>query len=207
MQPLNLDRYRPLARGLTLAGLALLCPAAAQEAEPPLEAESPIPKGYTLSRYEPMWKRSPFTLATPTETGEASNVGFTQSLTLNGLLTVGGVTYATVSTTEGKRFLVGPQALESSDNIRLVGVKSEQDGMVRVVTLAKGSETGTVKLTLQDPGGGNAAAPTGSPALFNNAQPRPPGPGMNSGIPNSPDVVSPRVQRRRPGIIVPTSPQ
>jgi hypothetical protein len=210
MKPLNLDRYRKaltgLRPGLAFAGTLLLCPA--------LMADEPvIPQGYEASRYAPMWKRSPFTLATPAAEAEASKAGFAQALTLNGLLAVGGVNYAVVTDASGggaERLLIGPQALASQNNIRLVDVKVEEEGKIRTVTLAKGSETAKLQLVLQDSSLAAAttpgAIPNGNP--FNSGQPRMPVINPNTNPQNgSPDVVAPAIRRRRPNIIVPTSPQ
>jgi hypothetical protein len=101
--------------------------------------EQVIPQGYPVERYEPLWKKSPFSLASANAVA-AVPAGFADSLALTGVMKIGGEVYVSVvdkvtkerqmlsAKAEGQAILV--EKLELADN---------DPGKV-AVTLRKGGE-------------------------------------------------------------------
>jgi hypothetical protein len=101
--------------------------------------EQVIPQGYPVERYEPLWKKSPFSLSSANAV-VAAPAGFADSLALTGVMKIGGEVYVSVvdkvtrerqmlsTKAEGQAILV--EKLDLADN----------DPSKVAVTLKKGEE-------------------------------------------------------------------
>jgi hypothetical protein len=129
-----------------------------------------LPKPMDPARYESIWKKSPFTLSSAPADDLTSNAGFIEQLALVGVTRRGDSSFvAVLNKTSGERFLVDANAEGNSLGLVLVSISTEQDPNSVVVTLKKGSETGTLKF---------------DPSLFVSANVPPPAP--NTAAPNVP---------------------
>lgn len=102
--------------------------------------EAVIPQGYSLDRYEPLWKKSPFTLSSVSEEVQS---GFAQNLTLTGILKIGERNYVSVLDKETKqRFFLSSEPGEQGIQVEKLEVGNELKDVM--VTLKKGAEVSTL---------------------------------------------------------------
>ena len=104
---------------------------------------SPVPDAYPVDRYEPIWKRSPFTLSSAVDDSGAAS----QQLALTGLLRINNEAYASVLDKQTKqRFLVSKEP--DPQGLSLVSFQNPDDPSTLVVTLQRGSETFSLRYDL-----------------------------------------------------------
>lgn len=103
-------------------------------------AEDPVPASYPVERYEPIWKKSPFTLSSATP--EASGT-FTDNIALVGIFKNRGEIYAAIlDKTTQKRELISSKPNEKG--IRVCQVDSSDERSKVSVILEKNGEKATL---------------------------------------------------------------
>ena len=148
---------------LTLVAITFL---AAQ----PLRADDPVlpESGFPASRYEALWTKSPFAVATPeTGAGDSSPDYF-----LAGIANIDGISYASLIETKPpqKHFLIS--TAQPVDGLTLVSITQGHNGSDTFVVLLKDGQQITVKLQPQTLATAQSGAPGTQPGI----------PGVNSGI-------------------------
>ncbi len=100
--------------------------------------EAVIPEAYPIERYEPVWKKSPFTLSSVADAGPTG--GLSDKFKLTGMLIIGEEPYVSIYDTENKeRFLISRQV--NAQGIKLETVQAGDDLTKVVANLSKGGET------------------------------------------------------------------
>jgi hypothetical protein len=161
----------------------IVCLSLAVLGDAPLWAESTMPKGYDVSRYEMLWKRSPFTLSSA---GDETTFGFAQDMILGGIAKIGNTEMITiVDKKTQRRLLISPTA--QPDGISLVSIQMDNDLKKTSATIRKGGETATIKYDMEYLAA-SAPAPVASA----------PAPGMQPGQGNNSNNL-PRVQNPNRG--------
>jgi hypothetical protein len=109
---------------------------------PPGQAEDDlIPQGFPPERYEPLWKKSPFSLSSVAQDVPG---GFAEKFILTGILKIGDTPYADVLNKETKeRMFLSAQP--NPQDIRIEKLESGTDLSQVVVTLRKGNEVGVLR--------------------------------------------------------------
>lgn len=217
---------RPVETGKTPAATPAPEPAASPPvgAQPPVEpadgpAEDLVPAPFPVSRYEALWKRSPFQLESVAPPVESA--GLAQRYALTGLAEVGGEPIAfLMERATQQRMMVRKEGGEGGLSLVQVDVvtgKSENSS----ATIRQGAEIGVVKF---DAGPPPPMAPTAIPANPSAMVPRPapaisagqvpgqqplppPVPGQAAQIAGVPQQVAPGVVPSVPGPGVPQSGQ
>ena len=168
--------------------------------------ENDIPQAYPVERYEPVWKKSPFTLSSAADAVVAG--GSSDRLKLTGVLKIGEQPYVSLYDSESKeRFLVTSET--NSRGIRLESVQTSDDLSKVTVALTLNGEPVKLhydmeylKQTAVQAAG--AAPPVPAPVAANpgavvirpsNATPTP------SGTSQPPPTMRPPIHRR---IIIPS---
>jgi hypothetical protein len=106
-----------------------------------LSKEAVIPVAYGQERYEPLWKKSPFTLSSANELVPG---GFAEKLALVGLVQIGDKQFASILNRDSKeRFFVSSEANKEGIVLEKMEIGSEMKDVV--VTLKKGSEISTLR--------------------------------------------------------------
>jgi len=158
--------------------------------------EALIPQGYEVARYDPIWKKSPFTLSSITQ---AVDAGFASKLTLLGILKIGQESFVSVMNNETKQrmFL---SAKPNAENIQVERVETGTELKQVIVTLKKGSEVSTLSYepTILNSSAMNTGMGTPQ-TIFD-----PPIRQVISNNQQAPPATSPPVRRR---IIVPAQPK
>jgi hypothetical protein len=168
-------------------------------------ADSGVPVGgYPASRYETLWTKSPFSVATAEDAVQTS-----PDYLLVGIANVDGIFYASVMERQPpqEHFLVSSDKL--TRGLTLKSITKSSDGQDIYASLIKDNQPLTLKLE-QPPAGTGVAAP-GMANLQPNA---PPGviqqqmqmPGGSSPFPNGGAPTRPYFPRRRPQISLPPQP-
>ncbi len=174
---------------LLFLGFGAVTPSWAQETFTP-----PVP--YETARYEMLWKKSPFTLAS---TEEIVTAGFADNLILMGVARIGDQAIATVmdrSTSQRQTVTMNPNA----QGLRLISVGDMSSPLKASVRVQLGSETAEIRfdpmLVQSGPAPGVPQVPVvpGQP-------PRPGQPVPAIQIPNTPQRANPAS-----GTIVPPPP-
>ncbi len=99
-----------------------------------------IPRGYSPDRYEPLWKKSPFTLSSVAEEVQG---GFARNLALTGILKIGQKNYVSVFDKESKqRFFLSSEP--GAEGIQVEKLETGNELKDVVVTLKKGGEVSTL---------------------------------------------------------------
>ena len=142
--------------------------------------EDAVPQPYPVQRYEPIWKKSPFTLSSAADAEAAGAFG--DKLKLTGVLKIGEQPYVSLFDSEsGKRFLVSSQT--DSQGIKLESLQGGDDlGKVLVVLTRNGE---TVKLRYDMDYLKQASAQAAGPA------PQTPTPSVNGAVTIRPVAVAP----------------
>jgi hypothetical protein len=173
------------------AGLAPLAPsmtltpppdAAAAPAPTPTPADTGAPGAepvvptadFDPSRYEALWTKSPFSVATP----EAGDVGASPDYILVGLARVDGISYGSVIDRQsGEHFLISSDS--ATRGLRLSSISKSSDGTQTFASVLKDGQTLTLQLQ-QAPAAGpapNGPVTPGAPMIMNGAPGAPGAPG------------------------------
>lgn len=170
-------------------------------AAPALVAATNIPASYEASRYESLWKHSPFTLSSISDEQGPSNP-ITERYSLGGAYTIGSDDYIFVvnRTNPQERFVVSKTP--NAQGLSLVSVTYNNATPDKTVAVIKqGDETGTISFDAAQIKAGataSAANPGMPPGNIPGQPPRP--------LPNytpQPTPGSPARVIRRPRIIAP----
>jgi len=166
----------------------------------PTSAPAGLPAPLVASRFAPLGKKSPFTLASTTE----ENADFAKDLILAGYFRTDGQDFVLVANrTQPTRLMVGTQASPAAQGLVLVKVERDPSGDPTKLRaqIRKGSETAMLKYE-------TSSAPAGQPAPGQPAMGQPPVPGQVSpgqpvagqgtaGAPGQKPAQNPPVIRRR----------
>lgn len=181
-------------------------PASAENAGTPAEGGVVLP-AFPLSRYEPLWERSPFQLESVAPPVESA--GLAQRFALTGLAEINGEPIAFIMDRATQNRLMVKK--DSSENgVSLVQVDLQKKYIDSTATLRQGAEIGVVRFDAGGaPGAGAVPPPMAQPAM---AIPRAMPPGMpgitpQAAVPQIPQVpgqapVVPGVTQA-PGIVPP----
>jgi len=180
-------------------------------------ADDPVLPGgaFPASRYEALWTKSPFAVATADMSQDTS-----PDYILVGIANVAGVSYASVLETKipQNHFLVSTD--KANQGMLLTSISHSADGKDTYAVMQKDGQPITLKLqqvaaTAGAPGGPSMAAPTmpsimsppqiSTPSSFPNAQSRRPFPRFHRSPINLPPQVSP--QQLQPYQAAPPPPQ
>jgi len=179
---------------LLATGLALTAPSARAD-DPTVPGE-----GFSASRYEALWTKSPFAVATSEATGESSPDYF-----LVGIANVDGISYASVIERQSQEhFLISTD--QTTRGLKLTSITRGHDGSDTYAVVQKGGQSITLKLE-QPPA---APATPGAPPLTNTAvmpgvlTPQIPMPG--AGLPSAGSVRPLSARFHRPPIHLPPPP-
>ncbi|MDD5261486.1 MAG: hypothetical protein PHD76_06510 [Methylacidiphilales bacterium] len=97
-----------------------------------------IPEAYPIERYEPVWKKSPFTLSSVPDAGPTG--GLSDKFKLTGVLKIGDEPYVSIYDTENKeRFLISRQV--NAQGVKLDALQTSDDLSKVVANLSKSGET------------------------------------------------------------------
>jgi len=154
-------------------------------------AENPvIPQGHPPERYERIWKKSPFTVASVIAPVETDTSTFTDSLTLAGLLTIGGKPLVTVVQNDSQETQLVQADQPNPAGLQVVSFVNNLDPSKVEVVLKKGDATGTLRFTINE-----------TPAVMPDGQNIPPAPMPPQ--PGIPAPVQPRVLPQTSGPMMP----
>jgi len=165
-------------------------------------AETPVPAGLPLSRYQAMIDKSPFALATaaPVEAPPAPTASFAQDFYITGIAKVGNNDFVSIGSkatpTQHFSLLAGQTG---PDGISLASVAWSPEPGKSKATLKKGTEFGTIGFDEAALATSQSAQPAPQP------QPFQPVPGQPQAIQRRPFQPISRVPAGRP--IVPGTPQ
>lgn len=98
-----------------------------------------IPKGFDVSRYETLWKTSPFTLASAAAEGPG---GFADQLVLVGFWKLGGSNSVVIRDKQKQTWSTVTQT-PNPDGVSLVSI--QESNQETTATIKKGEETATLK--------------------------------------------------------------
>lgn len=147
-----------------LCGFLALSPCSAQT-----EGEA-IPQPYPAGRYEPIWKKSPFTLSSAAPEAVA---GFAENLALAGVVKINGESYvAVINKATQKRELISSKP--NPQGIFLAKLESGGEMDKVAVTLQKGDEISVMRYDT---------------AFLKASTPKQAGPGQNPGAGTPPSVA------------------
>jgi hypothetical protein len=125
---------------LLFIALAPICPA----------AESVVPQGYAPERYERIWKKSPFTVASVIVEKPVDNTTFADSLTLVGLVTIGGKPLVTVVSNDSQETTLVDADQPNAAGLQVVSFVNNLDPSKVEVVLKKGDVNGTLRFTTNE---------------------------------------------------------
>ncbi|MBI4024405.1 MAG: hypothetical protein HY360_05450 [Verrucomicrobia bacterium] len=172
-------------------------------------AEPTLPKGYPAERYDPVWKRSPFTLSSVEQ--ETVKVGFAQQLALVGVAKIGSAeTVMIVNKQSQERFTVSEEP--GQHGIRLISIQQNLDPLKVAATLKKGDETAVVRFDPVLLKAASAVQPTVHPPMTTANNPAGAAPALGQPVqvqaspapsPPQPPPTTNEVRRR---IIIPANP-
>ncbi len=144
----------------------------------PLFAADVIPAGYPAERYEILWQKSPFTLASVAT--EQAKPGFAESLVVTGVARIGDEDFLMLFDKKSQERLM-LSSTKSAGGIELVTLNASPDPLKTTATVRRGGETAVVRYDpslLTAPGAAQAAARPGMPGQPNmSLQPGMPNPG------------------------------
>jgi len=177
--------------------------------------EATIPQGHPVERYERIWKKSPFTVASVLNETPADTSTFTDNLTLVGLVTIGGKPLATVVANDSQETTLVDADTPNAAGLQVVSYINDLDSSKVQVVLKKGDSTGTLRFNISETPAApqpvanvnpNSVPPPGNPPRIINRRP--------NIVPQTPGIVRPPTQpgitRRRtlvlPGSNRPTNP-
>jgi hypothetical protein len=165
-----------------LCGFLALSPCSAQT-----EGEA-IPQPYPTDRYEPIWKKSPFTLSS---TAPEAVAGFAENLALAGVVKINGESYvAVINKATQKRELISSKP--NPQGIFLAKLESGEEMDKVAVTLQKGDEISVMRYDT---------------AFLKAFAPKPAGPGQNPGTGASPATAGQNSSTTSPNQVPPPSPR
>ena len=163
-------------------------------------AEPVIPQGYLPERYERIWKKSPFTVASVIAPEAVDNSTFADSLTLAGLITIGGKPLVTVVANDSQETFLVDGDTPNSAGLQVVSFVNDLDPSKVEVVLKKGDATGTLHFTINETPSAepeqSVEQPVEQPGPRRIIQPRP-------GGTSAPGPVQPRVLPRTSGPVMP----
>ncbi|MEO7931890.1 MAG: hypothetical protein ABIT76_01905 [Chthoniobacterales bacterium] len=159
-------------------------------------AEPIIPQGYAPERYERIWKKSPFTVASVIAAEPVNNTTFADSLTLAGLLTIDGKPLVTVVANDSQETQLVEADKPNAAGLQVVSFVNNLDPTKVEVVLKKGDATGTLHFVINE-------TPAPPPDQPNGGQPpRVVQPRLNNNQ-NIPNPSQPRVLPRATGPVMP----
>jgi hypothetical protein len=175
-----------LLAGFIFAGFS------ARAGEPPTLPGS----GYAATRYEALWSKSPFSVASAEDEGGPSSPDYS----LVGIAQFDGVSYASlVNKQTQEHFLVASD--KPNEGFTLTSVTRGHDPSGTLAVLQKDGQSMTLKLETAPVAGG----PTVPPMLGINGG-IPPPPGMNGGMANMPPMPGSQFNQQQPGVPQPPMP-
>lgn len=130
-----------------------------------LAVEAIIPQGYTPERYERIWKKSPFTVASVIAPAAVDNSTFADTLTLVGLVTIGGKPLVTVVSNDSQETQLVDSEKPNADGLQVVSFVNNLDPTKVEVVLKKGDVSGTLHFSINE-------TPAPAPEQANDGQPR-----------------------------------
>lgn len=157
----------------TTASLGLAC--LAQAVEPT------VPQGYPPERYERIWKKSPFTVASVIAANAVDNTTFADSLTLVGLVTIGGRPLVTVVANDSQETQLVEADKPNAAGLQVVSFVNNLDPSKVEVVLKKGNVNGTLHFTISETPAQAPEQPNPGPQPRRSIQPPP---NNTSNIPN-----------------------
>ncbi len=113
-------------------------------------AEPIVPQGYPPERYERIWKKSPFTVASVLAPEPADNKTFADSLTLAGLLTIDGKPLVTIVSNDSQETQLVEANKPNAAGLQVVSFVNNLDPTKVEVVLKKGDATGTLHFTINE---------------------------------------------------------
>lgn len=175
-------------------------------------AEEIVPPPFPLSRYEDLWKKSPFQLESTAPPVESA--GLAQRYALTGIAEINGEPIAFVmERATQQRMMVRKDGGPASGGLSLVQVdvaqKKYEDS---TVTLRQGAEVGVVRFDAGPPMPGQAMAPPMAQGMMSQQAPpvvpAPPVPGINNApqppqMPGQPGQMAGVPPQSAPGVVPP----
>ena len=107
-----------------------------------------LPKGFEVSRYQPLWERNPFTLVTPS-LGQGPASPFSKLILVNWLHDKDKDILFVQDTETNEVKKITKEAGANSDQLRLVEVVPNQNPSLIVAKLTNGREEGVVKFRFE----------------------------------------------------------
>jgi len=113
-------------------------------------AEVVVPQGYTPERYERIWKKSPFTVASVIAPEATNNASFADNLSLVGLVTIGGKPLVTVVATDSQETSLVDADKPNAAGLQVASFVNNLDPSKVEVVLKKGDATGTLRFNINE---------------------------------------------------------
>ena len=114
-------------------------------------AEPIVPQSFPTERYERIWKKSPFTVASVLAPEAVDNTSFADSLSLVGLLTIGGKPLVTVVSNDSQETQLIEADQPNAAGLQVVSFVNNLDPTKVEVVLKKGDATGTLHFSYKEP--------------------------------------------------------
>ena len=130
-----------------------------------LAVEAILPQGYAPERYERIWKKSPFTVASVIAPVAVDNSTFADTLTLVGLVTIGGKPLVTVVSNDSQETQLVESEKPNAAGLQVVSFINNLDPTKVEVVLKKGDVSGTLHFSINE-------TPAPPPEQVNDNQPR-----------------------------------
>lgn len=171
----------------------------------PVRADDPVVpgEGFPASRYEALWTKSPFAVATSDEVAESSPDYF-----LVGIANIDGISYASVIERQSQEhFLISTD--KPARGLTLTSITRSQDGSNTYAVVQKDGQSITLKLEQAPATAAAPNAPTTNTVVTPGViTPQIPMPGVGLPPPGSPNTgsVHPPTRFRRPPIHLPPPP-
>ena len=165
----------------------------------PSPAASNVPEGYPATRYESLWKRSPFTLSSITEE-QGPTSAFSERYSLGGAYTVGKKDYVIVVNRTNPQERLTVSAEPNEQGLTLLSVSYDNDAPMKTTAVIKqGEETGPIAFDEALIKSTATAAANAAVAMPPPQVPRPPT--YTPGPPGAPTrrIVRPRIIAPPPG--------
>ncbi|HEX8371360.1 MAG TPA: hypothetical protein VF585_01150 [Chthoniobacterales bacterium] len=159
-------------------------------------AEPVLPAGHPPERYERIWKKSPFTVASVLAPEPVDTSTFADTLTLVGLVTIGGKPLVTVVANDSQETQLIEADKPNAEGIQVASFINDLDPAKVEVVLRKGENTGTLRFAINQAGTSQPPMPNTVP------QPRVIQP--RTGTP--PSIPAPTQPRVIPGTAGPVMP-
>ena len=116
-----------------------------------LAATEPVlPQGFPEERYQRVWQKSPFTVASVIAPEAVNNTSFADSLSLVGLLTIGGKPLVTVVSNDSQETQLIDGEKPNAAGLQVVSFVNNLDPTKVEVVLKKGDATGTLHFAINE---------------------------------------------------------